>query len=387
MGCADKGPEHSGARRGRDSKWSRRRAVFAPAVVTGMALLAAAGCTSGTARTAGSDTTSGASSSSNSTTAESSSGQCVVSDKGVPSCGALWGVATRPPTAAGVQGVETKVGRTFDFVYRYHDLNDTIPDAAERALVGDGRLLHIAIAARDFGDRGTQITWAQVARGDFDKSLHAQALGVASLKVPVFMTFQQEANQKRKVDTLGTPADFIAAWRHIHDLYAQAGVRNAVWVWVMTGSADNLDAAAKLWPGNSYVDWISWNVYNQSGCASNQISTSKYVSFEDKMRIFYDFIRERGPSIGMDITKPEMISEAGSAQYPDNPSLTGQWYQQIPGVLQRYPAVKAVALWNSVDGHCDYRFDQVPQVADAVKEAGLNPYVNTRPSVEAVPTP
>ncbi len=305
----------------------------------------------------------------------------------MPSCGALWGVATKPPTQAGVKAVEEAVGRSFDFVYRYHDIDSTIPDAAERALVSEGKMLHIAIAARDFGDSDQQITWAKVAAGDYDKSLRAQALGIASLKVPIFVTFQQEANQKRKVGTLGTTQDFIAAWRHLHDLYAAAGVHNAVWVWVMTGKETNLDSAAKMWPGNDYVDWISWNVYNQSGCMSDQTTTKKYVSFEDAMRVFYEFVQERGPSIGMDVNKPKMISEAGSAKYPDDMALTAKWYSQIPEVLQKYPSVKAIGLWSSVDGTCDYRIDQVPQVASAVKKAGLNPFVDAHPAVEAVTAP
>lgn len=300
--------------------------------------------------------------------------RCVVNADAVPSCGVLLGVATRPPTMGGVTSVERAIGRRFDFVYRYHDLNDKIPDAAERRVVAQGRLLHISIAARDFSqpDRSA-IGWAAVAAGDYDAALRRQAIGVASLKVPVFVTFEQEANQNDKVGERGSPADFIAAWRRVHAIYESAGATNAVWVWVMTGSEDNLDNAAALWPGNDQVDWISWNVYNQSGCKSSDISVLKFVSFEQKLAVFYRFLQARGPALGIDTSKPLMISEAGSAHYPGQMSLTAGWYLGIPATLEQYPTIKAVALWNSVNGACDYRFSTVGTLRTAVQKMSEQP--------------
>jgi hypothetical protein len=312
--------------------------------------------------------------------------KCALSALAVPSCGVLWGVATRPPTAAAVKTVEASAGRPFDFVYRYHDVNDQVPDEAEREVVDSGKLLHLAIAPRDFrGGDPEPIKWAEFADGRFDASLKAQAEGVASLKVPVFMTFEQEASQKQKVGVLGTPEDFVRAWKHLHQIYVDAGAENAVWVWVMTGSEENLDNAASLWPGNEFVDWISWNVYNQSGCKSNQIDVGKYVSFRDKMKIFYDFVKERGPSLGMDTEKPMMISETGSAKYEDDPGRTADWYASIPGTLRDFPQIKAVTLWDSVDGGCDYKVGKVTEVREGVRRAGRDQWLDTRGATNPQP--
>jgi hypothetical protein len=344
------------------------------AVLAVLTLVALAGC-SGSSPKASTPTGSTPSG----TATAPTSGPCTLSAKAVPSCGVLWGIATHPPTEARLAAAEQAIGRPVDFVYRYHDLNDVIPDAAEKDWVAQGKLLHIAIAARDFSNatRG-DVTWKQVASGQFDTSLRAQAQGVASLKVPVFMTFEQEASQKHKLEALGTPDDFKAAWRHVHDLYAQVGVKNAVWTWVMTGSADNLTAAGQLWPGNDVVDWISWNVYNQSGCAGNNISTSKLVSFKDKMLVFYSWMKSQGPRLGMDTSKPIMISETGSAQYPGDPKATADWYAGIPSTLKAYPQIKAIGLWDSTDGYCNYDFTDVPDIASGVRSASLDPFLKLR---------
>jgi beta-mannanase len=217
------------------------------------------------------------------------------------------------------------------------------------------------------------VSWADVAQGKYDDTLSAQARGVASLKKPVFVTFEQEANQRVKLGVAGDAAEFKAAWRHLHDLYRQAGATNAVWTWVMTGNASNLNRAASLWPGNDVVDWISWNVYNQSGCPTGDISTRKFVSFDQKLSVFYQFLQTRGPALGIDTSKPLMLSEVGSAHYPGYMSLTAGWYLGIPPSLQAYPNIKAVALWNSVDGSCDYRVTTDPTLSEAVGKMGQLP--------------
>ena len=289
----------------------------------------------------------------------------------------LWGISTRPPTVTQLAKVEKAAGRPFDFVYRYHDLNDEVPDEQELEIVAEGRLLHLAIATRDFQARSRAgYTWADVAGGKFDAALSAQARGVASLKVPVFVTFEQEANQQNKLGVAGSATDFKAAWKHLHDLYRAAGATNAVWTWVMTGNEDNLDRAASLWPGNEYVDWISWNVYNQSGCHSGVVEQEKFKSFDDELRPFYDFVEKRGASIGMDKSKPMMISEAGSVRYADAPELSADWYAAIPTTLREYPQIKAVALWDSVAETCDYDFDADSQVTEGVRKAGQDPHLD-----------
>lgn len=301
---------------------------------------------------------------------------CTLSAKAVPSCGVLWGIATHPPTPGRVKAAEKAIGRQVDFVYRYHDVNDVVPDAAERKWVAQGKLLHISIAARDFSTHSAgDVTWAQVAAGRFDASLTRQARGIASLKVPVFVTFEQEANQTNKLAALGTPADFVAAWRHIHDLYARAGVTNAVWTWVMTGSAANLASAAHMWPGNRYVDWISWNVYNFSGCQTDHIALDGYVTFRQRMLIFYNWLSAEHAKLHIDTNKPIMISEVGSAQYPRDPRATADWYAAIPSVLKQYPRIKAVAMWDSTDGYCNFDFTKKPHIAVGVRQAGLDPYL------------
>lgn len=306
------------------------------------------------------------------------SGHCTLSAKLVPSCGALWGISTTPATVAQQQLVARMVGRGFDIVYRYHDIDDVVPTPTERQLISQGHILHIDIASRQYAipagktaANAPPVNYANVSAGDFDVGLRRQAQGVAGLHVPVFVTFEQEANQRAKLGPRGTAAQFVAAWRHVHAVFAKAGASNAVWTWVMTGASDNLARAGQLWPGNAYVDWISWNVYNQSGCKSGHITESKYRSFNAAFMPFYTWVHTVGPKIGIDPSKPMMISEAGSVLYSADPHKTADWYAQIPTVIAKYPQVKAVQLWDSAtSSSCNYEFQRNPEVLKGVTAAG-----------------
>jgi hypothetical protein len=305
---------------------------------------------------------------------------CHLSSEAVPSCGVLWGISTQPRTMGHLESLEHELGRRFDLVYHYVDVNGTFPDHVERAEVAGGRLLHIAIASRDY-DSNRPVTWADVANGKYDQALTAQAHGVASLHVPVFVTFAQEANARDKLGVDGSAADFKAAWRHLHEVYQQAGATNAVWTWVMTGAGRNLDRAASLWPGNDVVDWISWNVYNMAGCGQGVEDPNEFVSFEDRMRIFYRFVHRRGPSFGIDPSKPMMISEAGSVKFAVQSDLAADWYAAIPSALRKYPQIKAVTLWDSTTASCDFKFHATPETVAGVRRAGLDPALDNRGAV------
>lgn len=337
-------------------------------------LLALTGChsqTTGASPTTGANPTTGASPTAVGTR------PCRLSPKLVPSCGVVWGIATQPQTLDALSTREQQVGRHFDLVYDYHDLNDVIPSETELREAQDGRILHIAIAARIYGSPPGSVTYADIATGRYDSDLERQARGIASMNKPVFMTFEQEANQHSKLGARGTAQDFRLAWRHVHDLYTRAGADNAVWVWVMTGAPANLSRAGELWPGNDFVDWISWNVYNQSGCEAGSIKPSLFASFEADLTPFYNWVHTRGAALGIDPTKPMMISETGSVLYVDDPARTARWYSGIPSTLTKYPQIKAVSLWDSkTSDTCDYRFQRDPRVLAAVVHAGSSSVVS-----------
>jgi len=191
---------------------------------------------------------------------------CPLDQHLVPSCGALLGVEPPAASMTDLAGSEASFGRPIDLVYSFHDVNDVVPSAFDRAVVASGRVLHIDIDSRDYASADpATVTWSSVASGEHDAELTQMAQGIASLGVPVLVTFDHEPDQPARA-AVGTPADYVAAWRHVHDLFVAQGATNAVWVWVVMALPQTYAATPAFWPGDAYVDWLSWDSYDLAGC-------------------------------------------------------------------------------------------------------------------------
>lgn len=309
-------------------------------------------------------------------TASSPGDGCGVDGRLVPACGTLLGITTEEPSNALLEIVEQRVGRPFDFVYRFHDYADSIPTEEEKQLIARGTYLHLAVATRRHDGRGPAYTWREVAAGAIDEDLRRQARALAALGTPLWLTMDHEADQQAR-ESQGAPADYIAAWRHMHTLFMAEGATNAVWTWVLMGSERSVALGAQFWPGNEYVDWISWEAYDPVGCRAGEIDHNRAKSFEESFLPMFNWLQGPGKKAGIDASKPIMISEAGTAITGDV-NRRARWYEEIPSVLTRYPQIKAIGLWDH-DGKaaCDYRFSTDPNVVAAIaqiaRQAHLDP--------------
>jgi mannan endo-1,4-beta-mannosidase len=103
-----------------------------------------------------------------------------------------------------------------------------------------------------------------IADGQSDAYITRFARAVHALNVPVALSFGHEMNGNWYPwgTTKTTPAAFVAAWRHIHDLFAQAGASNVIWVWNPNIINPMPDTQLKpLYPGDAYVDWVGVTGY------------------------------------------------------------------------------------------------------------------------------
>ena len=79
------------------------------------------------------------------------------------------------------------------------------------------------------------VSLAAIASGQYDGYLSAYAKAVRSYIHPVILSFGHEMNGHwypwGYMHT--SPAVFIAAWRHIVNLFRQRGARNVIWLWTV----------------------------------------------------------------------------------------------------------------------------------------------------------
>src|SRR5207248_11474062 len=64
-----------------------------------------------------------------------------------------------------------------------------------------------------------------------DDLIKTRADAVKGLPGKVMIRWMWEMDGRRKANDSGHPALYVAAWRHIHDVFATEGATNVQWVW------------------------------------------------------------------------------------------------------------------------------------------------------------
>ncbi|MER7169179.1 glycoside hydrolase [Micromonospora sp. NPDC000207] len=313
-------------------------------------------------------------------TPDSGSGRCgTVSDLLVPSCGAWWGMYSPASAATGwdhgkaVTDVEDQVGRRFDVVHRYHDFsnvgsNGAFPDAYQQEQMREGRIPFFAWESRIFSS-GTVLTWADVYSGRHDGTIDAVAGRIRAVGSPVFMGFDHEPEDE---PAKGSDADFVRAWRYVHDRFEAAGANNAVWVWVMMGWSGHYDRYAGLYPGDRYVDWVGYDPYNFHVCNGSTVWKSPH----DTVGGFYRWLDEHRLGVG----KPRMLAEFGTNLHPGDPNAKRRWFEEFPAALKAHPKIKAAIYFNSAGmtrkaGDCDMTMNHNASAVAGFAQAGRDSYL------------
>ncbi|GLW99709.1 glycosyl hydrolase [Microtetraspora sp. NBRC 16547] len=297
--------------------------------------------------------------------------KCPPDDRLVPRCGAWWGISTPPlrgSLSLAVESVESDIGRRFALVYDFHDMSQSpngvlLPDNQRE--LGDDRILMLAWVSEEWST-GTRIPWTRIASGELDASvIDPQARRIKEYGKPVMIAFDQEMDL-RGPQGAGTPEEYIAAYRHIQDRFAEIGATNAIWAWIITGYHKTLPRQKEYYPGDDRVDWIGFDQYNFFTCQGH----GEWRSFRQTVQPTYDWLRANG--LG---GKPIILSEFGTEDDPQQPGRKAEWYLDVPKVVRELSGIKAVVQWNSESKGCDFRISE-PNVLSSYARAGMDPYLN-----------
>jgi mannan endo-1,4-beta-mannosidase len=105
---------------------------------------------------------------------------------------------------------------------------------------------------------------ASIAKGDEDAYITEFAKEIRRVNIPIALTIAHEMNGHWYPwgTTKTKPADFVAAWKRIHQLFQAADATNVIWTW--TPNVVNPVPSVKLqplYPGDSFVDWVGIDGY------------------------------------------------------------------------------------------------------------------------------
>jgi len=237
--------------------------------------------------------------------------------------------------------LESRLGRRLNINHHFYAWSDVFPSWREPWDIENDRIPMIS-----WNGENTDA----IARGDWDGLIAARAQSVAMLNTPVFIRWFWEMDGNKKQGFISSPASYQKAWRHIHDIFAQAGATNAVWVWCPNASAFGDGEAMPYYPGAAYVDWVCGDGYN---FAPNRPG-DKWESFAEIYTSFYANAARLG--------KPLMIGEFGVLER--KPGEKEAWFHGAHDWIAAHPAIAAVVYFNAdstTNGiYYDWRVDTSP---------------------------
>ena len=185
-----------------------------------------------------------------------------------------------------------------------------------------------------------------IVAGDHDAYLQRWARAAVAWGQTLYLRFAHEMNGNWYPWSIGvngnSAADYVAAWRHVVDIFRAEGATRVRWVWcpnvAYTGSTPFSDA----YPGDGYVDWLGLDGYN----AGTSRPGSAWRSLRDVFAASHDALVALSP-------RPMMIAEVASAEEGGDKAawIRAGLLTDLPAALPRVQAV----VWFHENKEADWR--------------------------------
>jgi hypothetical protein len=175
-----------------------------------------------------------------------------------PDKGAYLGAWIKPDalTHAGrveaVEGLEEDLGRPLDIINTYRRFDQMVGTASDEEFLAAGATLMVSWAT---GDNRS------ILAGEHDRLIRKQAKAIRKVRKPVLLRIRWEMDRPNLRATMWSGEDYIAAYKHIREIFAQQQVRNVSWVWCPTAEGFIRGDAPAFYPGDDQVDWTCVDVY------------------------------------------------------------------------------------------------------------------------------
>jgi hypothetical protein len=195
----------------------------------------------------------------------------------------------------------------------------------------------------------------RIIDGDFDDHILRTARTIRDFDRPVLLRFAHEMNGdwypwSERVNG-NRAGEYVAAYRHVHDLVTSAGAHNVTWVWSPNVEYPGSLPLDGLYPGHAYVDVVAVDGYNFG-------TSQSWSSWQRPDQLFGPTLsRVRSLSPGT----PIIIGETGSSEVGGDKA---GWITELFSWLDTQRDVRAV-VWFHLDKETDWRIDSSAASAEA----------------------
>ena len=199
---------------------------------------------------------------------------------------------------------------------------------------------------------------SDVTSGAYDDYLKDFAEDARDWGHPFFIRFNWEMNGNWFPWSEGVngnaPGEYVAAWRHVHDIFTAVGATNASWVWCPNiDPTRKFEDLASLYPGDDFVDWTGLDGYNWAAGRGSPWSSFDAL-YDDTYHRIVDSIAPR---------KPMLIGEVGTTEGGGSKAAwIGEALDAIPS---SYPKVRGVLWFETFDDGMDWPIETSPSATSA----------------------
>ena len=254
-----------------------------------------------------------------------------------------------PASAQALSGYAAMVGRQPDIVMWYREFEQPLiysNEAANLRATGQTPMVTWEPAGEDL---------SQIAAGAYDGYLEESARIAKSWGGTLLIRFAHEMNGTwfSWSGSNSSPADFVAAWRHVVSVFRAEGAGNVRWVWSPNIQEGGKYPIAPYFPGEEFVDYVGLDGYNW-GTGGGE----KWQSIQEVFGPSYAIVTQLS-------SKPVMIAETSSSEAGGEKAawIHDAFLTEIP---RDFPRVAAVVWFNKVKED-DWRIDSSQASLDAYR--------------------
>jgi hypothetical protein len=186
---------------------------------------------------------------------------------------------------------------------------------------------------------------ADVIAGTYDPYITQFAAEAQAWGHPFFLRFNWEMNGNwfpwaERVNG-NNPGEYVAAWRHVHDIFAAVGATNATWVWCPYADSNKrrFRNIRPLYPGDRYVDWTCMDGYNWG---KTPVNPHPWKTFTEIFDPTYELLTTKvAPK------KPILLGELATSPYGGHKAA---WIRDMLAKLPvAYPRVRGFVYFDGID--------------------------------------
>jgi hypothetical protein len=278
----------------------------------------------------------------------------------------VYGVATKSNGASDAEITEVAelVGERPAIELWYRSFTQELVLSEFQAIAARGGIPYLTWEPWDWRRGTNQRTYQlqSITSGRFDAYLRRSAVTIGAYEGPVLLRFAHEMNGDwypwSEAVNGNRPGEYAEAWRYIHDLFAEQGVTNVLWVWSPNVEYEGSLPLDGLYPGNAFVDVIGVDGYNFG-------TSQRWSSWQWPADLFDPtFATVRALSQGQ---IPLMLGEVASSEVGGDKAV---WIDAFFTWMDAQADLEAF-VWFHLDKETDWRINSSQTAAEAFR-AGID---------------